>query len=85
MKENNYNNNEMKYDSNNNYILDMLLGELIFVIGFCFVYCVVEKNMNCGHYASIFSLIFCTIANLYGFYPYIVRQLKNKKDDNNVE
>ena len=84
MKENN-NNDEMKFDSNRNYILDMLLCELIYVLICCFAYCVVEKNMNCGHYASIISLIILTILNLSSFYPFIVRQLKDKKDDNNVE
>ena len=79
MKENNYN-DEMKFDSNNNYILDVLLGELGIVIVFCFWYCVVEKNMNCGHYASFFALILGTILHISAYYPYIVRQLKNKKD-----
>ena len=84
MKENN-NNNEKKYDINQDYILRMLVGEIGIVIVCCFVYCVVEKNMNCGHYASIFSLIFCTILHISSHYPFIVRQLKDKKDDNNVE
>ena len=85
MKENNNNNNEMKFDSNRDYILSMLICELIYVLGFCFMWCVVEKNWEYGHYSSIITLIVCTIVNLYSFYPYIVRQLKDKKDDNNVE
>ena len=80
MKENN-NNNEKKYDINQDYILRMLLDEIGLVIVFCFGYCVLEKNMNCGHYGSIFTLIFCTILNLSSHYPYIVRQLKDKKDN----
>ena len=84
MKENN-NNNEKKYDINQDYILSMLVGELIGVIIFCFMYCVVEKNMNCGHYASIFTLILGTILHISAYYPYIVRQLKDKKDDNDIK
>ena len=84
MKENN-NNNEKKYDINQDYILSMLLCELIGVIICCFWYCVVEKNWEYGHYASISTLILSTILNLSSNYPHIVRQLKDKKDDNNVE
>ena len=75
MKENNNNNNEK------DYILFTLILELISVLMFCFMYCVVEKKWEYGHYSSIITLIVCTIVNLYSFYPYIVRQLKNKKDD----
>ena len=79
MKENN-NNNEKKYDINQDYILRTLISELISVLGFCFMWCVVEKNWEYGHYSSIITLIVCTILNLYSNYPYIVRQLKNKKE-----
>ena len=84
MKENN-NNNEKKYDINQDYILRMLLGELGIVIVFCFGYCVLEKNMNCGHYASISTLILSTILHTSSYYPHIVRQLKDKKDDNDIK
>ena len=84
MKENN-NNNEKKYDINQDYILRVLIFELITVLGFCFMYCVVEKNWEYGHYSSIISLIVLTILNLYGGIPRIIKQLKEKKDDNNVE
>ena len=85
MKENNNNNNEKKYDINQDYILSMLICELISVLIFFFMWCVVEKNWEYGHYSSIITLVVCTIVNLYSNYPFIVRQLKNKKDDNNVE
>ena len=80
MKENN-NNNEKKYDINQDYILRTLLGELIIVLGFCFMWCVVEKNWEYGHYSSVITLVVCTIVHLYSSYPFIVRQLKNKKDN----
>ena len=84
MKENN-NNNEKKYDINQDYILRVLICELISVLICCFMYCVVEKNWEYGHYSSIISLIVLTILNLYGGIPRIIKQLKDKKDDNNVE
>ena len=84
MKENN-NNNEKKYDINQDYILSMLILELVYVLGFCFMYCVVEKNWEYGHYSSIISLIVLTIVILYCGIPRIIKQLKEKKDDNNVE
>ena len=73
MKENN-NNNEKKYDINQDYILSMLLGELIFVLIFCFFW------FNGGNIGTLISFIILTIVNLSSFYPFIVRQLKDKKD-----
>ena len=84
MKENN-NNNEKKYDINQDYIMRMLLSELIIVIICGFWYCVVEKNWEYGHYASISTLILSTILSLSSHYPYIVRQLKDKKDNNDIK
>ena len=85
MKENNNNKNELKFDSNRDYILSMLICELIYVLICCFMYCVVEKNWEYGHYSSIISLIVSTIVTLYSHYPYIVRQLKDKDKDHNVQ
>ena len=85
MKENNNNNNEKKYDINRDYILSVLILELVYVLICCFMYCVVEKNWEYGHYSSIISLIVLTILNLYSGIPRIIKQLKEKKDDNNVE
>ena len=87
MKEsnNNNNNNEKKYDINQDFILRVLIFELITVLGFCFMYCVVEKNWEYGHYSSIISLIVFTILNLYCGIPRIIKQLKEKKDDNNIK
>ena len=84
MKENN-NNNEKKYDINQDYILRMLIFELNVVLMFCFMWCVVEKNWEYGHYSSVITLVVCTILNLYSGIPRIIKQLKEKKDDNNVE
>ena len=84
MKGNN-NNDEMKFDSNKDYIMLTLMGEFISVLICCFMYCVVEKNWEYGHYSSIISLIVLTILNLYSGIPRIIKQLKEKKDDNNVE
>ena len=74
MKENNNNNNEK------DYILFTLILELISVLMFCFMYCVVEKNWEYGHYSSVISLVVCTILILYGGIPRIIKQLKDKKD-----
>ena len=81
MKENNINNNEKKYDINNDYIVRTLICELITVLGFCFMWCVVEKNWEYGHYSSVITLVVCTIVNLYGGIPRIIKQLKEKKDN----
>ena len=75
MKENNINNNEK------DYILFTLILELINVLMFCFMYCVVEKNWEYGHYSSVISLVVCTITILYGGIPRIIKQLKEKKDN----
>ena len=84
MKENN-NNNEKKYDINQDFILRVLICEFINVLVFCFMYCVVEKNWEYGHYSSIITLIVGTIIILYSGIPRIIKQLKEKKDDNDVE
>ena len=78
MKENN-NNNEKKYDINQDYILKMLIDELIYVLIFCFFW------FNEGNIGSLIGFILCTILNLSSSYPYIVRQLKDKKDNNDIK
>ena len=87
MKDNN-NNNELKYDSSRNYILSMLLGELIGVLVTCFFWFFVDmdtENVRVLHISYLISFIIGTILILYSHYPYIVRQLKDKDKDHNVQ
>ena len=85
MNENN-NNNELKYDSSRNYILSMILGELINVLVTCFFWFFVDmgtENIRGLRITYLISFIICTILTLYSHYPYIVRQLKDKDKDHN--
>ena len=82
MKENNNNNNEK------DYILFMLICELIYVLVFCFFWFFVKmdtENVRLLRISYLISLIIGTIVNLYSGIPRIIKQLKEKKDDNNVE
>ena len=83
MKENN-NNDEMKYDSNKDYIMLTLIGELIGVLVFCFFWFFVKmdtENLRGLRISYLVGLIIGTILNLYSGIPRIIKQLKEKKDN----
>ena len=83
MKENN-NNNEKKYDINQDYILRVLIFELIYVLVFCFFWFFVKmdtENVRGLRISYLVGLIVCTIVNLYCGIPKIIKQMKDKKDD----
>ena len=83
MKENN-NNDEMKYDSNKDYIMLTLLLELVYVLVFCFFWFFVDMGTEYVrglHITYLVCLIIGTILNLYSGIPRIIKQLKEKKDN----